>query len=247
MKVSIVIPLYNYAQYVGHCIDSCLRQNFKDDYEIIVVDDGSTDESWLRANEFVRQSNKVKLIKHKRNKGYSVAKNTGIIASTGDYVALIDADDMLTLDSIRVRANFLDQHSPFQMVYGFAYSIKGDGGYDYWEKRVYKLSLCNQPRKIHSQTVMVRRSVYEKYGLYDEDLRSKSDNEMWHRLLKNAQINPWLIQTPPLAFYRRHNESMIEYRKRNPDYSSEQLRICDMKKALREKEGITRENTRFMK
>jgi glycosyltransferase involved in cell wall biosynthesis len=245
VKVSIVVPLYNYAQYVGHCIDSCLRQDFKDDYEIIVVDDGSTDQSVLKVMEF-QQSSRVKLIRHKGNKGYSVAKNTGIIASSGEYVALIDADDMLTVNSIRTRAAFLDQHKAFDFVHGYAFSIIGDGGYDYWEHRIYKLKLCHQPKKIHSQTVMVRRSVYEKYGLYDEDLRSKSDNEMWYRLMMVAQLNHWKLDVPPLAFYRRHDLSMIMYRKRNPDYSNAQLLICDKKKALRTQEGITRENTRFI-
>jgi glycosyltransferase involved in cell wall biosynthesis len=244
MKVSIIIPLYNYAQYVGHCIDSCMRQDFKEDYEIIVVDDGSTDQSVLRVKEFMHE--KVKLIQHKRNKGYSAAKNTGIIDSRGTYIVLIDADDMLTMSSIRSRSNFLDQHPTFQMVHGYAYGIKGEGGYDYWDKRLRKIHLCRQAQKIHSQTVMVRRSVYENYGLYDEDLRSKSDNEMWYRLLKIAQINSWLLPSPPLAFYRRHGASMIEYRKRNPEYSTEQLRICDEKKALRLVMGITKENTRFM-
>ena len=116
MKVSIIIPLYNYAQYIGHCIDSCLRQDFKEDYEIIVVDDCSTDGSVLRVREFMHEgeSSKVKLICHKRNKGYSAAKNTGIVASRGTYVALIDADDMLTDSSVRSRVSFLDQHPTFQ-------------------------------------------------------------------------------------------------------------------------------------
>jgi len=246
MKVSIVIPLYNYVEYIGHCLDTCIRQNYKKDYEIIVVDDGSTDQSIFKVKEYQYKANNIKLIEHGKNKGYSVAKNTGIIASSGDYITLIDADDMLTLDSIRVRADFLDKCPTFDFVYGFAYTILGDGNFEYWNARTYKLKIGYKRKKIHSQTVMVRRTVYEKYGLYDEDLRSKSDNEMWYRLLYNGQINNWRLDGQPLAFYRRHDLSMIMYRKRNPLYSNEQLRICDMKKELRLREGITRNNTRFM-
>ncbi|MFA7188240.1 MAG: glycosyltransferase [Alphaproteobacteria bacterium] len=87
-KISVIIPLYNTEKYIGDCLDSVLSQNYPN-LEIIVVDDGSTDNSVLIAKSY-----KVNVIEQK-NMGVSVARNTGINAATGEYIHFIDADDKL--------------------------------------------------------------------------------------------------------------------------------------------------------
>jgi len=244
--VSIVIPNYNYQEWVLNAIESCLAQDYKGPIEVIVVDDASTDSSVLVINHHFRGT--IKLIMQGQNRGYSHAKNEGIRHSNGDLIVTLDADDMLTHDSISSRVKVFLDHSETLMVHALAWVIKGDGDFDYWNKRLYKISYGVKGAKIHAQTVMVRREVYRDYGLYEEKLRSRSDNEMWHRLIDAAKIGDRIrFLEHPVAFYRKHDRSMVQFRKKNQEYNGEQTRILEEQKALRLREGITRENTRFLK
>ena len=89
VKYSVVIPVYNKAPYIARTLTSVLAQNF-DDYEIIVVDDGSTDDSMQKLRQV--QSPKIRIIRQE-NQGVAVARNTGILAAQGEYIAFLDADD----------------------------------------------------------------------------------------------------------------------------------------------------------
>jgi glycosyltransferase involved in cell wall biosynthesis len=99
MKLSIIVPIYNVAPYLRKCVDSLLAQDISD-YEIILVDDGSTDDSGAIADELVHASSLSPLasrfqlrVIHQSNAGLSAARNTGIMAATGDYVVFVDSDD----------------------------------------------------------------------------------------------------------------------------------------------------------
>lgn len=244
--ISIVIPCYNYQEYVLNAIESCLMQDYAGPFETIVVDDASTDSSALKINYFFR--NKIRFVQLSSNVGYSSAKNTGIAKSNGDLIVTLDADDMLTVDSLTARCQVFLDHPDTLLVHARAWVIYGDGDYNYWNKRLRKISCEKRTKKIHAQTVMVRRSVYLDYGLYDEKLRSRSDNEMWHRLIDVAAIGDKIHYLDhPVAFYRKHGKSMIEFRKKNPPYNLQQTQVLEEQKALRLREGITRDNTRFMK
>lgn len=246
--VSIIIPLFNYQDFVLDTIESCLYQKYQGEFEVIVVDDASTDSSVFKIGHFFHKHKLLKLIQFFENKGYSAAKNEGIRKSRGDLIVTIDADDMLTEDSIAVRAEELIKNENLLMVHALAWTIKGEGGLDYWVKRLYKLEYESKRKKIHAQTVMLRRSVHRDYGLYDEKLRSRSDNEMWRRLIDVAKIGDRIkFIEYPVAFYRKHNRSMVEFRKHCPPYNQEQTKILEAQKEMRLREGITRENTIFLK
>lgn len=244
-KVSIIITNYNYQEFLVHTIESCLAQTYKGEMEIIVVDDCSTDQSRIVLEKYKSFVTSIML---PRNSGYSVAKNEGIRASNGDFITTIDADDMLTRDSIAIRSEFLQLHPQYLLVYAQAYLIKGGGDIDYWERRLYKIDVSHREDKIHAQTVMVRRDVYKRYGLYDERLRSRADNEMWWRLRNVARVeNQFFFMRHPVAFYRKHERNMIQYRKDHPEYANEVTRILEEQRTLRASQGITKENTKFLK
>ena len=109
MKLSIIVPIYNVAPYLRKCVDSLLVQDISD-YEIILVDDGSTDDSSAIADELVHAfslsplASRLQLrVIHQSNAGLSAARNTGIAAATGDYIMFVDSDDYLqpnTLDAL---------------------------------------------------------------------------------------------------------------------------------------------------
>jgi len=97
-KVSIIIPVYNVEDYLVECLHSVITQTFKD-IEIILVDDGSTDRSLEIINSFAGKDERIKII-HQTNSGVSAARNTGICASSGEYVLFVDSDDMIMPNSV---------------------------------------------------------------------------------------------------------------------------------------------------
>ena len=239
--ISIVIPHYNQGQYLLQCIESCMLQS-REDYEIIAVDDGSTDGS--RALLFYLPD----LYPHKRarkilvakNEGVSHARNEGIKRASGKYIVLLDADDMLTPDSLKVRLHQFEKHPELDMVHGLAERL-----YDGVSRGV------NLKSKIHDQTVMIKRSVFEKYGLFYEKLRSKENKELWYRLgVHPSSPLPQLINAKKIntvvASYRKHSGQKHRIRKNNPKQNAEVISIFENRIQELMKDGITRENTRFL-
>lgn len=112
-RVSIVIPTYNYGHYVGDAINSCLRQTYPD-LEIIVIDDGSTDNTRCVCEGF---GDKIVYI-YQKNSGPSAARNAGIARSTGEFLTFLDSDDMLTPESIRLRVDILRKDPSLTMAVG---------------------------------------------------------------------------------------------------------------------------------
>lgn len=96
IKVSIIVPIYNTGIYLNKCIESLLNQTLRD-IEIILVDDGSTDESVYICDKYAQYDRRVKVI-HKKNEGVSIARNTGIKKAKGEYIGFIDSDDWIELN-----------------------------------------------------------------------------------------------------------------------------------------------------
>lgn len=95
-KVSIIIPVYNTGHYLYKCVDSILYQTYKD-IEVIIVDDGSCEETALICDEIAAKDNRIRLI-HKKNEGVSIARNIGLSMVTGEYVGFVDSDDWIDAD-----------------------------------------------------------------------------------------------------------------------------------------------------
>ena len=96
-QISVIVPVYNVEGYLARCVDSILGQTYEN-LEVILVDDGSRDGSGALCDAFARQDHRVKVI-HKPNGGLSSARNTGIDAAQGEYLAFVDSDDWLEPDA----------------------------------------------------------------------------------------------------------------------------------------------------
>ena len=96
MKLSLIIPVYNVEQYVGRCLQSCLKQPYvmADDFELVIVNDGTKDNSMAIVEEMTRDCANVTII-NQDNQGLSMARNTGLKAAKGEYVWFIDSDDWI--------------------------------------------------------------------------------------------------------------------------------------------------------
>lgn len=109
MKLSIVVPIYNVADYLPKCVDSLLNQGLAPtDYEIILVDDGSTDRSGQIADDYANRYAHIRVI-HQTNQGLSMARNAGVAVAQGDYVQFVDSDDYLEPNVLGVLIKKMDQ------------------------------------------------------------------------------------------------------------------------------------------
>lgn len=95
--LSIIVPVYNVEQYLPRCIDSILEQTFQN-FELILVDDGSKDKSGEICDEFAKKDNRIIVI-HQENKGVNTARNAGLDIATGSYITFVDSDDWIQPDS----------------------------------------------------------------------------------------------------------------------------------------------------
>lgn len=97
-KISVVIPVYNAENYIEECINSVLRQTYHD-WELILVDDGSTDNSGLFCDKIAKNDDRIKVI-HQENAGVTCARENGVFASTGAFIYFLDADDTIDSDTL---------------------------------------------------------------------------------------------------------------------------------------------------
>jgi glycosyltransferase involved in cell wall biosynthesis len=204
--VSVIIPAYNQSDYLGIAIQSVLDQTYQD-IEILVIDDGSTDDTRKVANRF--SDPRIKYI-YQANKGLSGARNTGIRNSAGEYLTFLDSDDLFLPEKINLLASFLNSQTEIGFVAGQAIPIDEHG------QRIGNLfdnPIPKDPSKLllgnplHVGSVMLRRSWQEKIGYFDESLRSYEDWDMWLRLAISGCKMGWVAQ--PVSKYRFHSKQMV--------------------------------------
>jgi len=185
--VSVIIPSYNRAHLLGRAIQSILNQTYQD-FEIIVVDDGSKDNT----EEVVRGFNdkRIRYIWHEVNKGGSAARNTGIKAARGEYIAFQDSDDEWLSQKLEKQMKVFEKVSPkVGVVYTGYWRLKGDkktyipsSKVSQKEGDIHKILL--EVNFVTTQAVVVKTECFERAGMFEEELRRLEDWELWIRISK---------------------------------------------------------------
>ena len=173
MKASIIITNYNYSKYIARCLRSCFNQHLdKKDYEVIFVDDNSTDNSLEIASQFLHEKN-FQIIKNKKNLGVSGSANQGIIASKAEYVVRVDSDDYISNEFLSFLIFYLnDNKSVFCISCDYSY-IDDDG------KNYKRLKYDEKPI---SCGVMYRKDKLIQLGMYNTEYRHREEEELRSRL-----------------------------------------------------------------
>jgi glycosyltransferase involved in cell wall biosynthesis len=210
-RVSVLIPLYNRASYILETINSVLEQDYPD-IELIVIDDGSTDGGDLLVEQFAERG-ELKLLRHpgRINKGQAAALNLGLTVATGEFIAVLDSDDLYVPGKISKQVTFFKQNPNVGLVYGNGKGIDAAG------KVIYDINYDNRIERsdpndllldcyfLLPQNSLVRASVYQLAGNFDETLRSGQDHDMLIRLAEKTKI----AHQPIDSFrYRRHGDSI---------------------------------------
>jgi glycosyltransferase involved in cell wall biosynthesis len=253
--VSIVCTLYNYKRYIRDLITSVITQTYRN-WELIIVDDGSEDNPYEAIKSWYRlRMTQIRYVRFSENRGYALAKNEGIVRTKGEYIVMIDADDMLLPDSLKIRKELLDANPNKLWCHGECL-VTNTNGTEISErsrnwKRKYREKLLRQGRDltkdychglIHAQSVMVRPELHKKYGLYDESLRFSADNEMWRRVIRFGEVPAHTDEF--VAVYRVHPDRMVnsEYKRKRMHKVKTKI-IKDVERRF--EQGINNGNTKL--
>jgi glycosyltransferase involved in cell wall biosynthesis len=207
--VSVIIATYNRGSLINEAIDSVLNQTYKN-FELIIVDDGSTDDTEMRVKEF--NNPRIRYI-FQENHGRSYARNTAIKMSTGEYLTFLDDDDLYLANKIELQVEFMKNNSQCDVVYSEALCFITDKDKTFmkysakFEGNIYSKIALYIPHPICLPTIMLRRNVVIEIGLFDENLNRFEDVDLWRRISKKY---PYFAIQQPLCLLRTHQENTIE-------------------------------------
>lgn len=225
-KVSVIIPTYNRAHYICESIDSALAQTFKD-YEIIVVDDGSTDNT---REVLKKYGDKIQYI-YQANMGPPAAMNTGVRKAKGEYYLILGDDDALMPGMVERQVEVLDKNPDVAFVCSGIHFVDTNG-------EIYKTSRDGRARErsfksllfdnfVWHLTTLVRRDISEEMGHFDESLLTTHDHDLWIRMAIKYRFE---YTDLPLAKFRRHPGN---YSKNLDLHLQDHLTILDKKEVRR--------------
>lgn len=210
--VSVIMPAYNAANYIGEAIKSVINQTYKC-WELIIVDDGSTDNTRTVVNKLQRLDSRIKYF-YQNNTKQGIAKNNAIQESSGEYLAFLDSDDLWLENKLELTLNEMIS-GEYSLIFTDSYVLKGEfkdinslSTMGVTDKIYYgKESLLSflESNKIPNLTVLLKREVFfDAGGFTKRDVAE--DYEMWLKLLKNGCR--FKAISLPLSIYRMHNSSV---------------------------------------
>jgi len=219
--VSIIIPAYNYGRFLADTLGSIISQTYTQ-WECIVIDDGSTDDTRQVVEGFAQVDSRIKYV-YQDNAGPSAARNAGIGHATGSFFQFLDADDLLECRKLELHVAYLKENSDTGIVYGDMRYFPDD------EPTAirYSLNKDNQPwmpkisgegigvlQALLGRNIMVisspllRRSVVERCGYFDEDLESHEDWDYWIRCAIAGTYFSYADLPGSLSLIRVHSRSL---------------------------------------
>ena len=212
-RVSVVVPTYNRADLLPQAIDSVLRQAFVS-FELLVVDDGSTDDTDRVVARF--EDDRILYLRQPHSGLPAVARNTGMRRARGEFIAFLDSDDLWLPEKLACQVEQMDARPELGLVYANAYRFVDDPRQHDPRDLLLKPGqgvageaferLYGRP-VIPNLTVMIRSSVVAKTGLFDEDprLKANEDYDYWLRIAHEYSIG---YLDRPLALYRHHAQGI---------------------------------------
>lgn len=202
--VSIVIPSFNASKYIEACIHSCLDQDTKYPFEIIICDDCSNDKTLSILNFLYKDNPLIKIIKNEKNLGVGLTRNKAIKESMGRYIFLLDADDYIHPSTLEFMVISLELSPNFDLVFSDYMYIDDNGQKSASISSLERPIACGQ---------LITKGVFVQHGLY-EDLKIGEEKEFHERIINKAKR----LHLPiPFYRYRQHKLSITaNYEKERP-------------------------------
>ena len=228
-KVSVILPVYNTSKYLKKCFESILNQTYTS-FELICVNDGSTDNSLQILEEYAQKDDRIKIITQK-NQGLGNARNAGIIQTSGDYICYIDSDDYIHQDLLKDAVNkileddsdvviydnynvYRDSTIPVYRVKNFINKHKTDC-FHYEEFKQIAYQSCVAWNKLYKKQIIVDNNLK-----FFEDVKMGEDSPFWFDLLS---LNPKISLLDKCLYYYIKREDSLT--KRSEDYIDRQIEL----------------------
>ena len=214
--VSVIIPVFNRSSVLTRAINSVLHQSFKN-FELIVIDDGSTDDTEMVLSSFI-ESGAIKYFKQE-NFGVSAARNLGASKARGEWLAFLDSDDEWHPDKLQIQIDFLTINSHLQIAYGEELWIRN--GVRVNKKIIHQkfggwiFEKCIQQCFIAPSSVILKASLFSEMGGFDESFQVCEDYDLWLKISSLYEIG--FISTPVMTKHGGH-----------PDQLSNQYKAMDL-------------------
>ncbi|GAB4383888.1 MAG: hypothetical protein Kow00121_46530 [Elainellaceae cyanobacterium] len=217
-KVTVILPAYNAGQYIEETIDSVLQQSYRN-FELLVINDGSTDDTVALVEPYTQRDPRVQLISQP-NQGVSAARNHGICQASGELVAFLDADDLWVPEKLEAHVRHLCSDSKLGMSFARIEFIDSDGNRTGQRSNLrlrnilphhfYQDNLACTPSNI-----VTRRSILQSIGGFDGDLSGLADIDLFLRICCAG----WKVEglDRVLVYYRTHAGGMSSQLKRMED------------------------------
>ena len=235
IPISVVMSVYNGERYLSLAIESILNQTFQD-FEFIIVDDGSTDHSLEIIRKYEKKDSRIRVLVQE-NQGLAAALNNGIAMARGKYIARMDDDDISLPNRLEIQYRFMESHPEILASSGLAIVINKWGD-EYAEWKTEEDSSKIDSKHINEGCTslchpasIIRKSAWEAVGGYSSDIRYAQDLDFW---LKLGEIGTLANLAEPLILYRMHNNSASGTH-RQEQYKCMLLAI----KRARQRRGIT--------
>jgi hypothetical protein len=216
VTVSVVVPCYNYGDFLPACVASILDQRHVTP-DVLVIDDASPDGSGEVADKLAREHPLVRVIRHETNQGHIATYNEGLAQVEGDYVALLSADDLMAPGALDRAAALMEARPEVGIVYGHPVVFSGESSaepitrvrnWTVWPGAEWIRAQCHRGSSlIYSPEAVVRTKVQHEVGGYRADLPHSGDLEMWLRIATVADVGR--VNGPVQALKRVHDTNMI--------------------------------------
>jgi len=221
--VSVIIPCYNYGHLLHEALESVLNQTYKN-WECIIIDDGSNDNTKDVAEKYIALDSRFNYI-HQKNKGLAAARNTGLLIAKGDYIQLLDADDVLPSTKIGNHVSILDNRNEVDLVYGIVYIfVKSLNTIDAAKLFVLEppplsgtrdqiLSSLIEDNMFLVHCCLFRRSITHDVGLFNERMITCEDWNFWFRCALSGKRFLFVNNQEGRVYVRDHGINMSNNRK----------------------------------
>jgi len=207
-KISVMMTVYNAEKFIRDAIESILVQTFSD-FELIILDDHSTDNSYAIIKEYAKRDNRILVLHNEKNLGISESRTKCVKSAKGKFIAIADADDISVPTRFEKQLNYLEGHKDYGVVGGFLELFDSETGKTIAYRRYHKDDIKLRNRifiysPIAQPASMIRKEVFDNIGFYNPEYPPVEDLDIWFRLgtkYKFANIQEVLIK------YRVHRNS----------------------------------------
>lgn len=204
-KVSVMMPAYNVANYIGEAIDSILNQTFQD-FELIIVDDGSKDDTYSVMQSYAQKSDKIRIYQNEKNEGLVFTRNRLLDLADGEYLAALDSDDISLLDRLEKQVTFLDANPDIDLLGGGLEFFRADSN-----EKSYLLFMTDPDEiackllfhNMFTQTAIIFRNKVKEIKYHNHPLAE--DYDLWVRISWQGKVTNL---KDVLALCRLHPQSI---------------------------------------